>query len=524
VLAGSFCAKHLSFATYITVQDMLVALCSSCAKICGTITSLPTAGTRLMRTVTGNLHLPWVLAVLGLLAAEGLFIPGLSNTTAADAPVDESRYYRLETIPVPPNVVLEVGGMCFASDGSLMICTRRGEIWAYKTGRWQLFASGLDEPLGMVESKPGQFYVGQRPEFTRITDTDLDGRADLYETITDAWEYSGQMYEWTFGPALDKDGNLWGALSAWFFPRFIYEHLPYSGWEVPPPPGWIPNPKTAWRSWIFRVTPQGDFTPWAGGVRSPNGLGFSPAGELFLAENQGEYIASNPIYHVQKGDFFGFPTALFWDKTVEDPFALPINELNQRRKVGAIQLPYGAMGQSITQPVWDSTRGKFGPFSNQIFIGDQIKCTVMRCVLETVDGQWQGAGFPFRAGFQCGNNRLAFAPDGSLYAGQTDRGWGSIGGRPFGLQRLVYSGDLPFEIATMNLTTNGFRLNFTKPVDAAAAGDPAIYSWEHFHYHFHRLYGSPQVAITPVKATRATVAADGRSVSLALPELVEKEI
>ena len=63
----------------------------------------------------------------------------------------------------------------------------------------------------------------------------------------------------------------------------------------------------------------------------------------------------------------------------------------------------------------------------------------MRVALEKVAGQWQGAVFPFRAGFQSGNNRLAFAPDGSLWVGQTDRGWGATGGKEFGLQRLVCS-------------------------------------------------------------------------------------
>ena len=93
----------------------------------------------------------------------------------------------------------------------------------------------------------------------------------------------------------------------------------------------------------------------------------------------------------------------------------------------------------------------------------------MRVALEKVNGRYQGACFPFRSGFQCGVNRLAFGPDGSLYAGQTNRGWGSLGGKPYGLQRLVYTGVLPFEIHTMKLTKTGFDLTFTKPLDPATA-------------------------------------------------------
>ena len=84
-------------------------------------------------------------------------------------------------------------------------------------------------------------------------------------------------------------------------------------------------------------------------------------------------------------------------------------------------------------------------------------------------GRYQGACFPFRSGFECGVNRLVFGPDGSLYVGMTNRGWGSLGGKPYGLQRLVYTGVLPFEIHAMKLTKDGFDLTFTKPLDAAAA-------------------------------------------------------
>ena len=62
-----------------------------------------------------------------------------------------------------------------------------------------------------------------------------------------------------------------------------------------------------------------------------------------------------------------------------------------------------------------------------------------------------------------------FGPDGSLYVGMTNRGWGSLGGKPYGLQRLVYTGVLPFEIQEMKLTKEGFDLTFTKPLDTATA-------------------------------------------------------
>ena len=442
-----------------------------------------------------------------------------------DFPQGEPRYYRLETISVPPEIALEVGGMTFAPNGSLLICIRRGDIWSFQNNAWRLFASGLDEPLGIINGdKPGEFIVAQKPELTRITDIDGDGRADLFETITDAWEYSGQMYEWSFCPVRDKEGNIWVTTSAWFFPKYRYNRPPYAGWEIPPPGGTTPNPKTAWRGWIVKITPKGEFIPWACGFRSPNGIVISPDDEIFVAENQGEYFASNPFFHIKKGAFYGFPTGLFWDSNVTDPFAIPLEDLDLRRTLPALQLPYGPMGQSISQPVWDLTGGKFGPFSNQIIIGDQIKCMLIRCALEKVQGEYQGVAIPFRYGYQCGINRLAFAPDGSLYAGQTDRGWGSIGNRPYGLQRLSWTGEVPFEILNMKITRSGFDLQFTLPVDISTATNLSNYAFEYYYYPYHRVYGGPQRGNTPVAVKQVSISADKKTVSLTLPNLVEKRI
>ncbi len=41
----------------------------------------------------------------------------------------ENAYYRLVTLPVPKDCVMEVGGLAFRPDGKLLACTRRGEVW-----------------------------------------------------------------------------------------------------------------------------------------------------------------------------------------------------------------------------------------------------------------------------------------------------------------------------------------------------------------------------------------------------------
>ncbi len=420
------------------------------------------------------------------------------------ASVGEQKYYRLETVKVPPEIVLEVGGLTFTPAGTLMIATRRGDIWAYQPGKetWNLFASGLHEPLGIVAGKPGEFYVLQRPEMTRVVDTDGDGQADEFDTITYEWGISGGHHEYIFGPVRDSKGNFWGVIS-----------------------GLADKKKARYSGWCFKVTPKGEFIPWSRGFRSSNGICVTPDDEVFIAENQGEYVGTSLIHHVSKGAFHGHPIGLLWDPTFKkDPYQTPIEELESMRKLPAILLPYGPMGQSTSQPLLDSTKGKFGPFAGQMFVGDQSKAIVMRVDLQKVEGEYQGAAFPFRKGFQSGNNRIAFAPDGSLYVGQTDRGWGSVGGRPYGLQRVVWSGETPLEIRTMKLTKTGFELTFTQPVDAKLAADPAIYSFQHYYYPYHAQYGALPTDVTPVKVKSVRISSDGKRVTLTLPELVTRRI
>ena len=70
---------------------------------------------------------------VGLLVLN-LFAFGTVNLSADEA-------YAVEQIPVPANVVLEVSGMDYAPDGTLYLCTRRGDVWTIsREGVWKRFA------------------------------------------------------------------------------------------------------------------------------------------------------------------------------------------------------------------------------------------------------------------------------------------------------------------------------------------------------------------------------------------------
>lgn len=431
----------------------------------------------------------------------------------------EAAHYRIVTLPIPPDIVLEVGGLAVRPDSNLLACTRRGDVWLISHPntedlgkiQYKRFATGLHEALGILVENRNTAYVVQRPELTKLVDTDGDDVADQYVAVCDKWGVSGDYHEFAYGPVRDKQGNFYVTLNVGFA----------GGHQA----------KAPWRGWCVKITPGGQLIPYATGLRSPNGLNFSPDGDLFYTDNQGEWVASCKLHHVREGEYYGHPAGLRWVK--DSPFAGKVPETHasgmlydgQPGQNGVrgmppltppcIWFPYGRMGQSASEPVWDTT-GKFGPFAGQCFVGDQTKSMIMRVCLDKVNGRYQGACFPFRSGFECGINRLAFGPDGSLYAGMTNRGWGSVGGKPYGLQRVVYTGVLPFEVHSMRLTNDGFDLTFTKPLNETSAVNLTAYSLQSYTYNYWSTYGSPEVDRRAETIHNVTVSPDCRNVALAV--------
>jgi hypothetical protein len=186
----------------------------------------------------------------------------------------------------------------------------------------------------------------------------------------------------------------------------------------------------------------------------------------------------------------------------------------------AVVFPYRKMGQSITAFRPDRSAGRFGPFTDQLFVGDFSLSVVMRATTELVDGVWQGACYPFREGFGTGILALELSPQGYLVTGGTNRGWPVRGNRQFALQRLEWTGKMPFEIERVSIRPDGFVLDFTKPVDPASAAQLANFRIETFTHVYQEYYGSPEVDQTTPRVVSAVPADDGSSVRLVVEGLV----
>ncbi|HPI10214.1 MAG TPA: plastocyanin/azurin family copper-binding protein [Catalimonadaceae bacterium] len=418
----------------------------------------------------------------------------------------EGDFYKLITIGLPTDVILEGGGICTLPNGKLAVSTRRGEIWIVNSPygldgefkpTFKRFARGLHEILGL-KFRDGSFYVAQRGELTKITDTNGDGTADSYESIT-RLPTVGHYHEYSFGPVFDADGNMVVSLNVAFGDVDWYNAKSFA----------------PWRGWIIKVQPDGKIIPWAAGVRSPCGIGIGPEGKVFYTENQGDWVGSGYLTVVEKGDFVANPASLNWSDLPESPvkarptdirnFEKPMFEVKKEipsLRLPSIWLPHGVLGVSTSDFLLDSVRGRFGPFDGQYFVGDQGQSKIDRVFLEKVKGVYQGCAFGFRDGFASGVLRQTWGKDGSMFVAQTNRGWASSGSSPFAFQRVIWTGKTPFEMKEVSAMPDGFEIRFTLPVDSVTASDPASYAGSSFTYLYHQAYGSPVVreGKNPVRA------------------------
>jgi hypothetical protein len=430
---------------------------------------------------------------------------------AGDVPTERD-YYRVATFPIPEDSILEVSGIAFLEDKRPIVCTRRGQVFlidgAYaedpSEAKYTLFHEGLQEPMGLFV-RDGWVYFTQRGELSRIRDKDGDDFAEELETICDDWRVGGNYHEYNFGPRVDADGNFWITTNRAFGSNPFGDH--------------------AWRGFALKITPEGKMIPVASGLRSPAGVEISPWGDVFYTDNQGEWCGASKLSHIEPGDFHGHPYGIDSCELPEWPYGkqphppdgvlMPnVKALLPNFKLPAVWFPYGKMGQSPAGMVWDESGGAFGPFDGQLFVSDQFQSSVMRVYLEEVNGHWQGACIPWANALQCGVIRVAWGPDGSLFAGQTNRGWGSVGRATEGLERIQWTGRVPFEIHEMSALPDGFDLRFTLPVDPKSAAEPASYSMKSFTYLLHEPYGSPEVETQELEITEVQVAADGMSVRI----------
>ncbi|MFE2291566.1 family 16 glycoside hydrolase [Streptomyces sp. NPDC059452] len=349
-------------------------------------------------------------------------------------------------------------------------------------------AEGLKEPMG-IKAVDGKLYVSQKHELTELTDTDGDDVTDERRTVA-TWPYGGNFHEFAFG-LLHRDGHFYLNLSV---------AIDYGGATTDPQPA--PN-----RGSTIKVNKEtGEVDYLAGGLRTPNGIGWGPDDELFVLDNQGGWLPSSKLVHVEQDRFFNHftnPPGPFDTKPVTKP---------------VLWLPQNEIANSPSTPL-QLTEGRF---AGQMLFGDVTYGGIQRAYLEKVHGEYQGAVFRFTQGLEAGVNRISMGPDGAIYAGGLGAGgnWGQEGKLDHGLQKLSPSGDKAFDILAMRAKPGGFELEYTEPLSEETAARLAeSYRVEQWTYAPTPAYGGPKIDEETLQVGSATLSEDRKKVTLALPGL-----
>jgi hypothetical protein len=452
-----------------------------------------------------------------VIATSGLALAEESYTITDLLTASTTTNSRSEDWKPGQGITLEVSGMDWLPDGRLAVAIRKGEVWlvshphAEKAAEvtFKLFASGLHEPLGL-RVDGDSLLVAQRTEVTRLRDTNKDDVADQYLTDTAGWNVSGAYHAYVYGPKKDGQGNEWMTLNL-----DMGDHSD--------------NTK-GWRGWAVIRAKDGGIIPMMAGLRSPCGLGTNRDGDMFCVDQQGTWVPATPVFHLRKGVFAlnpegidsqnlpGSPVKLASPVPSEVPYPQALKAVPQMVPP-ALWLPYNKAGRSGTDIVAIDAGGKFGPYDGQVLVAEFTDAKLHRAYLEKVDGEYQGAVFPFLSGFASGIVRLSFSPEGALFVGMTSRGWSSLGTRAYGLQRVDWKGQTDFTIQEMRAQPDGFELVFTAPVDLASAGDISSYQMNSFTYLYSGAYGSEEIDTNKHRITAAKVSEDGLKVEIKVNDL-----
>ena len=323
------------------------------------------------------------------------------------------------------------------------------------------------------------------PTSRRIKDTNGDGKADLFEVVTDGWEINGDYHEYAFGSRFDKDGNIWITLC---LTGSFNSNSKFRGWARQGHAGRQIRPHHQRRALARRRRLQ-------------------RRGRRLLHRQPGPLERRLRLKQLTVGGFVGHPDSFKWYK---EPEAKYLGDAPLVPKSGSRIMTEAKRIPQLVPPAVHLPLRQDGPVGQRHRLRPlrrQVRPLREAAVRRRSDAQHGHARLPGKGQRPLSGRVLPvprrasaraivpvrFAKDGSLFVGGTNRGWGSRGTKPFAVERLVWTGKTPFEIHEMRAKPDGFELTFTKPVDPETAGKVESYKMKTFTYIYQADYGSPEV-------------------------------
>lgn len=406
-------------------------------------------------------------------------------------------------------------GLAWRPDGSLIVTSLKGRVWSLQDtngdeleDRTSVLSDELAAPYGAA-AEADYVDVVTKYAIVRLFDANRDGHAEKMQTIASGWGHTDDYHDWVVGLPRDSEGNYLLSIPCQQDDRNeAAAHL---------------------RGKVVRVVPRSptdeDPRPYrlekiSGGHRFPMGIAQTKQGDIFVTDNQGNYNPYNELNHVQPGVRFGFINKIEKkDKDFSPPLTPP-----------AINIPHpwtrSVNGICVLESPAGIADDHFGPFA-----GDLIGCEydtrrLVRMSLQKVNGQWQGAAYPFSDPDAKAEENLlgpiccSVAPDGDLYVGELrDSGWGGSNNIGALLRMRPDWKQLPAGIARVEHRQEGFEITFTQPIDRNKAADKSNYSISSATRDSTPAYGGNDRDRRVEKIDSIEVAADNQSVLLKLKDL-----
>ena len=402
-----------------------------------------------------------------------------------------------DTFPLPVenpwNSWMRPGGFDFTPDGkAVVVATWNGDIWrvdgvmaaAPAELRWHRIASGLFQPLG-VKFRGDDLFITCRDQLVRLRDLDGDGETDLIESFNNDHQVTEHFHEFAMGLQTDAAGNFYYAKSA----RHALDSL-------------VPHHGT-----LLRVSADGSRTDIvANGFRAANGVCLNDDGTFFVTDQEGHWTPKNRINRVKAGGFYGNISGYSKvtdpaDDAMEQPMVW-ITNAKDRSPAELVWVPkgaWGSMGGSLLNLSYGTGRAFVVPH-------------------EEVAGRWQGAvcELPMPA-FATGIMRGRFGSDGGLYTCGLF-GWAGNAPAPGGFHRIRRSDRPAYVPVSIHAAKGAFRVTFSESLVPASV-KPDAFAFKVWSLKRSASYGSKHHDEHPLEITGARLAADGRTVELAIPGL-----
>ncbi len=411
-------------------------------------------------------------------------------------PGTEPGAYVVDDIPLPDRNPwgswMRPGALDFFPDGRAAVCTWSGDVWIVsgldaelKAVRWSRFATGLFEPLGL-KIVDGKIYALAKDRITRLHDLNKDGEADFYESFNADAPAAPTFHDFAMELHTDREGN------------FYYSR---GGHRV--------VPGFALHNGIVKVAKDGSKSEViATGFREANGMCVGPDGTITVADNQGNWVPTAKIDIIKPGRFYGYN----WGTELKD-YEKPL-----------CWIPH-TVDNSCGGQAW-VTSDRWGPFRGHLLHTSYGTCKLFLVMTEKVGDVWQGGVVEFPLGFRSGIMRARFNPaDGQLYVCGL-KGWGTKAKDDGCFQRVRYTGKPVHMPKGVRVSKGELHLDFTCPLDPASVAAAGAFAVQRWNYVRAASYGSKDYSVAEPKKvgrdsvpTRATLSADRKTVTLAIPDL-----